>query len=92
MLPLPVGSLKSSPDRGGNVYLATYADGDRHGAAMRRHDGPVVFENAHPAAAEAFAHDLAGEHPKLPGIVGTLSACEAFSRASVPSSNVSLAQ
>jgi predicted GNAT family acetyltransferase len=62
-------------------YLATYADGANFGAALRRGDGPVVFEDSDPPAAQAFARDLAPAAPKLQGAVGSLPACEAFARA-----------
>jgi GNAT superfamily N-acetyltransferase len=76
-----VGALKASTAPDGDVYLATYAHDRSVGAAMRRPDGPVVFENADPAAAAAFAHDLAADCPRLSGIVGTLPACESFAHA-----------
>lgn len=76
-----VGALKAAPEHDGDIYLATYVQEDGHGAAIRRPDGPVVFENADPAAAAAFAHDLAADCPKLSGAVGALAACKAFARA-----------
>jgi GNAT superfamily N-acetyltransferase len=45
---------------------------------MRRPGGPVVVGPSDPAAAAAFAADLAADAPDLPGIVGGLTACEAF--------------
>ncbi len=75
-----VGSLKTNPARNGEVYLATYIGPDGRGAAIRRSDGPLVFEDADPAAAVAFARDLVGECPRLSGVVGKLAACEAFVR------------
>lgn len=74
------GALRANPARDGEIYLATYTHAGSHGAAMRRQDGPVVFENADPAAAAAFAHDLVADCPRLSGIVGALPACEAFAR------------
>jgi GNAT superfamily N-acetyltransferase len=75
-----VGSLKARPESGDGLYLATYAGADGSGAAIRRPDGPVVFEDADPAAAAAFAHDLAGDCRRLSGAIGALPACEAFAR------------
>ena len=65
----------------GPVYLATFAHGGRYGAALRRADGPLVFEDSDPEAAVAFADDLAARAPRLRGVVGALPACEAFARA-----------
>jgi GNAT superfamily N-acetyltransferase len=74
--------LRANPAAdGGPAYLATFADGGDFGAALRRSDGPLVFENSDPAAAVAFADDLAAQAPRLQGVVGALSACEAFARA-----------
>lgn len=66
---------------GAAVYLATFADGGSFGAALRRPDGPLVFEDSDPAATAAFAEDLAPGSPRLPGVVGALRGCEAFARA-----------
>jgi predicted GNAT family acetyltransferase len=66
---------------GGPAYLATFAHGGSYGAALRRPDGPLVFEDSDPAAAVAFADDLAAQSPRLQGVVGALPACEAFARA-----------
>ncbi len=66
---------------GGAVYLATFAHGGSFGAALRRPDGPVVFEDSDPAAAVAFAADLAAQAPRLQGVVGSRRACEAFAHA-----------
>jgi predicted GNAT family acetyltransferase len=62
-------------------YLATFAHEGSYGAALRRPDGPLVFEDSDPAAVEAFAADLAVDAPRLQGVVGALRACEAFARA-----------
>jgi len=67
--------------RDADAYLASYAGDGAYGVALRRGDGPVMLEESDPAAAEAFAHDLAGDWPALPGVVGALAACEAFARA-----------
>jgi len=66
---------------GGPVYLATFAHGGSFGAALKRPDGPLVFEDSDPAAAVAFADDLAAQSPQLQGVVGALRGCEAFARA-----------
>ncbi len=66
---------------GSSVYLATFAHEGSFGAALRRPDGPLVFEDSDPAAAAAFAEDLAPRAPRLPGVVGALRGCEAFARA-----------
>jgi predicted GNAT family acetyltransferase len=66
---------------GAPVYLATFAHAGSFGAALGRPDGPLVFEDTDPAAAEAFADDLAARAPRLQGMVGALVACEAFARA-----------
>jgi predicted GNAT family acetyltransferase len=63
------------------VYLATFAHRGSFGAALRRSDGPVVFEDSDPAAAVAFAADLAMQSPRLQGAVGSRRACEAFAHA-----------
>jgi predicted GNAT family acetyltransferase len=63
------------------VYLATFAHEGSFGAALRRPDGPLVFEDSDPAAAVAFATDLATQSPRLPGVVGSRRACEAFAQA-----------
>jgi len=62
-------------------YLATYAHAGFYGAALRRPDGPLVFEDSDPIAVVAFAADLAARAPKLAGVVGALRGCEAFARA-----------
>jgi predicted GNAT family acetyltransferase len=59
------------------VYLATYGE---VGAAIQRDDGPLFMGQSDPAAAAAFADDLAGECPALQGVVGSLTACEEFAR------------
>lgn len=61
-------------------YLATYAGPTAHGLAMHEGRFPVVIEDSDPEAAAAFAADLAGAHPDLTGVVGSLRACEAFAR------------
>jgi predicted GNAT family acetyltransferase len=74
--------LRANPAaEGGPAYLATFAHGGSYGAALRRPDGPVVFEDSDPAAAVAFATDLATQSPRLQGVVGSRRACEAFARA-----------
>jgi predicted GNAT family acetyltransferase len=66
---------------GAPVYLATFAHAGSFGAALRRPDGPLVFEDSDPAAAVAFAADLAPQSPRLQGVVGSRRACEAFAHA-----------
>jgi len=73
--------LKASPPAEAPAYLATFAHAGSFGAALRRPDGPLVFEDSDPAAAAAFAADLAVHTPQLQGVVGALPACEAFIRA-----------
>jgi predicted GNAT family acetyltransferase len=74
--------LKANPPADGEpAYLATFAQGGSFGAALRRSDGPLAFEDSDPAAAVAFAADLAARSPRLQGVVGALPACEAFARA-----------
>ncbi len=68
-------SLEEEPD-----YCATFASALAHGLALQSHGGPVVIEDSDPAAAQAFARDLAGRKAALAGVVGTLRACEAFAR------------
>jgi len=75
------GLKANPPSARAPAYLATFAHGGSFGAALRRPDGPLVFEDSDPAAATAFAADLAGRSPRLQGIVGALPACEAFARA-----------
>src|SRR4029453_12855980 len=57
------------------VYLATFAE---CGAAVQRDDGPLFMGQSDPAAAVAFAEDLAPHWPKLQGGVGARDAREAF--------------
>ena len=71
-------SIKWTPPAGDErVYLATYGD---CGAAIQREDGPLFMGQSDPAAAAAFADDIARDWPSLQGVVGTLAACEAFAR------------
>ena len=42
--------------------------------------GRWCSKNSDPAAAVAFADDLAAQAPRLQGVVGALAACEAFAR------------
>ena len=68
---------RTPPAAGDRVYLATYGD---CGAAIQRDEGPLFMGQSDPAAAVAFADDLASEWPALQGVVGTLAACEAFAQ------------
>lgn len=71
-------SLKrGSPAGAERPYLATFG---ADGAAIRRDGGPVIVGQSDPAAAAAFAEDLAREIPGLAGIVGSATACEAFAK------------
>src|SRR5512143_2756158 len=65
--------LRADPAADGSeIYLATFAHGGSFGAALRRPDGPLVFEDSDPAAVVAFADDLAAHAPRLQGVVGAL--------------------
>jgi len=68
---------QSPPPPDERVYLATFAE---CGAAIQRDDGPLFMGQSDPAAAVAFAEDLAPDWPKLQGVVGARDACEAFAR------------
>jgi len=63
------------------VYLATYAADGAFGAAFLRGTYAVFIANSDPAAAGAFARDLAVEWPQLQGVAGAGDACEAFAHA-----------
>jgi predicted GNAT family acetyltransferase len=74
-------AMKSNPPPAGeHVYLATWRDGDAHGAAIQRDEGPVVIGASDVGGAVAFARDLAGEQPGLQGVVGAPEGCDAFAR------------
>jgi uncharacterized protein len=75
------GLMADESASGGAAYLATYAHAGSFGAALRRPDGPLFFEDSDPEATVAFADDLAGTAPRLQGVVGALRGCEAFVRA-----------
>jgi len=68
---------QSPPPPDERVYLATFGE---CGAAIQRDDGPLFMGQSDPAAAVAFADDLAPDWPKLQGVVGARDACEAFAR------------
>jgi len=68
---------RTPPPADAHVYLATYGD---CGAAIQRDEGPLFMGQSDPAAAAAFADDLARDWPALQGVVGTLAACEAFAQ------------
>jgi predicted GNAT family acetyltransferase len=74
-------SLKRTPpDADARVYLATCAGNGVYGVAMQRDDGPVIVGQSDPAAAIAFAEDLARDWPALQGVVGATDPSEAFVR------------
>lgn len=74
-------AMKRIPPRAGErLYLATWSDGDAHGAAVQRDDGPVVIGASDVDGAVAFACDLADEQPELQGVVGGPDGCDAFAR------------
>ena len=75
-----LGLKRTPPPADERRYLATFAHAGGAGLAMQSHIGPVVIEDSDPAAATAFADDLAAEWPALSGVVGSLAACEAFAR------------
>ncbi len=76
------GALKTNAPGAGDAapYLATYAEGRACGVALRYGDGPMLVEESDPEAAAAFAADVTGDCPDLPGVVGALAACESFAR------------
>lgn len=69
---------RAAPRARERVYLATFVDGAVMGAAIQRDEGPAVIGRSDPAAAGAFADDLARDWPGLQGVVGALPAAEAF--------------
>src|SRR5262245_7986912 len=72
-------SMKRTPPRTGErLYLATFLDGPVYGAALQRDEGPVIIGESDPAAAIAFADDLARDWRELHGVVGGLRGCDAF--------------
>jgi predicted GNAT family acetyltransferase len=74
-------SMKRLPPRPGErIYLATFRGAGTFGAALLRDVGPVLIGASDPAAAEAFAADLAGDGPELQGVMGAAAGCEAFAR------------
>ena len=71
-------AMKESPPAADErVYLATFGG---CGAAMQRDEGPLFIGQSDPAAAVAFAEDVAPDCPSLQGVVGARDACEAFAR------------
>ena len=67
----------SVPER---VFMAIWRSAGSRGVAYQRGDQPVIVGDSAEAACVAFADLLAEEHPKLEGVVGKLSACEAFAQ------------
>jgi RimJ/RimL family protein N-acetyltransferase len=74
-------SMKRTPASSGErVYLATCAGDGAFGVAIQRDSGPVILGHSDPAAAAAFAEDLAVDRPDVRGVMGGAPACEAFAR------------
>ncbi len=72
-------SLKRTPAAADeHVYLATCGGRDVLGVAIQRDVGPVLVGQSDPAAAIAFADDLARDWPQLHGVMGLSAACQAF--------------
>ncbi len=72
-------SLKrTSPEADEHVYLATCAGDGVCGVAMQRDESPAIIGQSDPAAAIAFAEDLARDWPLLQGVVGAIDPSEAF--------------
>lgn len=72
-------SLKrTSPEVDEHVYLATCAGDGVCGVAMQRDESPAIIGQSDPAAAIAFAEDLARDWPLLQGVVGAIDPSEAF--------------
>lgn len=75
-----LGADRDPQPAGEPRYFATYAREGSHGLAMQEGRFPVLIEDSDPAAAAAFAEDLAGARRDLSGVVGSLRACETFAR------------
>jgi len=75
-----LGYKRKPPPADERQYLATAAQDGAVALAMQSVGGPVVIEDSDPAAAAEIADDLAGDWPALSGVVGSLTACEAFAR------------
>jgi len=74
-------SMKRTPPRPvERVYLATCSGSGIFGAAILRDEGPVIIGASDIGASAAFAADLAPDWPKLQGVVGAPSGCDAFAR------------
>jgi predicted GNAT family acetyltransferase len=72
-------AMKRTPPRASErVYLATCSGDGAFGAAMLRDEGQVLIGASDPAAAAAFAADLARDWPGLQGVVGAEAGCDAF--------------
>jgi predicted GNAT family acetyltransferase len=71
---------RTPPPAGERVYLATYDEGGSYGVAIQREDGPVIIGESDPAAAMAFALDLARDWLELHGVMGAPAGCDAFAR------------
>jgi len=71
---------RNPPKAAERVYFATFADGDRRGAAIQRDEGPVLIGQSDPTVAVAFAEDLAADWPELQGVSGAPKACAAFAQ------------
>ena len=58
-------------------YAATHRAAGAAGFALQR-EGPLLIENSDPAAAVAFATDLAANGVVVPSVIGETAACDAF--------------
>ncbi len=78
------GLVRNPPAESEPAYLATYADGGSVGAAVWRGLGGLWVGASDCEAAIAFAEDVFARHAEavraLQGVVGTMTACEAFAR------------
>jgi len=75
-----LGQKRIPPPSTERHYLATVDGDDGAGLAMQSAVGPAVIEDSDPGAAAMLADDLADDWPTLGGVVGSLTACEAFAR------------
>ncbi len=71
---------RTPPPADERVYLATCAAGARPARRSSATTARWSSAQSDPAAAAAFADDLARDWPGLQGVVGALAGCEAFAR------------